>query len=153
MLRSNSDPNLLLFDPEIERILRRARQVRRRVDFEYILCSQAAELADSDFRTSSDTSTFTMGDVPQLTLKKLGGAYTVLDNQCTRYPDLNANFELKSGLINVLPRFHRLSPLGIKPIFDELFYLGSTSNLENGAYAYTPKALVHTHPRLDNIYK
>ncbi|MED6221581.1 hypothetical protein PIB30_056115, partial [Stylosanthes scabra] len=34
MLRSDSYPDLLVFDPEIERTLRCARQVRRRIEFE-----------------------------------------------------------------------------------------------------------------------
>ncbi|MED6165573.1 hypothetical protein PIB30_100843 [Stylosanthes scabra] len=42
---SNSDPNLLLFDPEIERTLRRARQVRCRIELENNLRSQTGNLA------------------------------------------------------------------------------------------------------------
>ncbi|MED6159298.1 hypothetical protein PIB30_041051 [Stylosanthes scabra] len=68
MLRSNLDPDLLLFDPEIERTLRRARQVSRRIEFENNLCSQAQELAsennsvhssdsDTDFEFSSSSDT------------------------------------------------------------------------------------------------
>ncbi|MED6118080.1 hypothetical protein PIB30_116308, partial [Stylosanthes scabra] len=41
----------------------------------------------------------------RLTLKQLGGASTAFDNQPNRFPELNANFELKSGLINLLPKF------------------------------------------------
>ncbi|MED6178259.1 hypothetical protein PIB30_105856, partial [Stylosanthes scabra] len=87
MLRSNSDPNLLLFDPKIERTFRRARQVRRRVEFENNLRSQTENLAsvnnssyssDSDFdfeiSSSSDTGTSNMGDLPMITLKQMGGA-------------------------------------------------------------------------------
>ncbi|MED6160449.1 hypothetical protein PIB30_051584 [Stylosanthes scabra] len=67
---SNSDPNLLFFDPEIVRTLRRARQVRRRIEFENNLHSQTENMAsennsaysfDSDFDydilSSSDTGT------------------------------------------------------------------------------------------------
>ncbi|MED6138479.1 hypothetical protein PIB30_074576, partial [Stylosanthes scabra] len=80
---SNFDPNLLLFDPEIERTLRRARQVRRRIEFENNLRSQTENLAsennsafsfDSDFDcdilSSSDTGTSNMGDLPRITLKQ-----------------------------------------------------------------------------------
>ncbi|MED6224266.1 hypothetical protein PIB30_082394 [Stylosanthes scabra] len=87
MLRSNSDPNLLLFDPEIERTLRRAKQVRRRIEFENNLRSQTENLAsvnnsscssdsdfDSDILSSSDTGNFNMGDLPRITLKQMGGA-------------------------------------------------------------------------------
>ncbi|MED6140615.1 hypothetical protein PIB30_094955 [Stylosanthes scabra] len=84
---SNSDPNLLLFDPEIKRTLRRARQVRRRIEFENNLCSQTKNLAsennsayssdfdfDCDRLSSSDTGTSNMGDLPRITLKQVGGA-------------------------------------------------------------------------------
>ncbi|MED6210816.1 hypothetical protein PIB30_067699 [Stylosanthes scabra] len=120
MLRLNSDPHLMLFDPEIERTLWHAAQVRRRAELENTLRSQATRLAsdndsvfsfDSDFESrtsSSNTGTFTMGDVPRLMLKQLGGASIALENQPTRYSELNANFELKSGLINLLPKFHGL---------------------------------------------
>ncbi|MED6113643.1 hypothetical protein PIB30_072778 [Stylosanthes scabra] len=120
MLRSNSDPDLPLFDLEIERTLRYARQVRRRAELENTLHSQAMRLAsdndsvyssDSDFESrtsSSDIGRFTMGVVPRLTLKQLGGASTALENQPTKYSELNANFKLKSGLINLLPKFHGL---------------------------------------------
>ncbi|MED6200181.1 hypothetical protein PIB30_082575 [Stylosanthes scabra] len=87
MLRSNSDPNLLLFDLEIERTLRRARQVRCRIEFENNLRSQTENLAsennfayssDSDFDCdrlySSNTGTSNMGDLPRITLKQMGGA-------------------------------------------------------------------------------
>ncbi|MED6149885.1 hypothetical protein PIB30_066923 [Stylosanthes scabra] len=90
---SNSDPNLLLFDPEIERTLRRARQVRRRIEFVSNLRSQTENLAsvnnssyssnsdfDSDILSSSDTGTSNMGDLPRITLKQMGGASMALEN-------------------------------------------------------------------------
>ncbi|MED6171570.1 hypothetical protein PIB30_041866 [Stylosanthes scabra] len=65
---SNSSPNLLLFDPEIERTLRRSRQVRRQIEFESNLHSQTKNLAsendsaysfdpdfDNELSTSSDS--------------------------------------------------------------------------------------------------
>ncbi|MED6148885.1 hypothetical protein PIB30_057246, partial [Stylosanthes scabra] len=98
---SNSDPNLLLFDPEIERTLRRARQVRRRIEFENNLRSQTEYLAsvnnssyssDSDFDfeiSSSDTGTSNMGDLSRITLKQMGGTSMALENQPIRFPELN----------------------------------------------------------------
>ncbi|MED6186067.1 hypothetical protein PIB30_063204 [Stylosanthes scabra] len=87
MLRSNFDPNLLLFYSEIERTLRRARQVRRRIEFENNLRSQTKNLAsmnnssyssdsdsDCDILSSSDTGTSNMGDLPRITLKQMGRA-------------------------------------------------------------------------------
>ncbi|MED6150014.1 hypothetical protein PIB30_068061 [Stylosanthes scabra] len=116
MLRSNSYPNLLLLDPEIERTLRRTRKIRRRIEFENNLHSQTENLAsvnnssyssDSDFDcdilSSFDTGTSNMGDLPRITLKQMGGASMALENQPVRFPELNENFELKSGLINLLP--------------------------------------------------
>ncbi|MED6135822.1 hypothetical protein PIB30_050250 [Stylosanthes scabra] len=96
---SNSDPNLLLFDPEIERTLRRARQVRRRIEFENNLRSQTENLAsvnnssyssDFDFEISpsSHTGTSNMGDIPRITLKQMGGASMALENQPFRFPEL-----------------------------------------------------------------
>ncbi|MED6222673.1 hypothetical protein PIB30_066559 [Stylosanthes scabra] len=109
MLRSHSDPGSLLFDPEIERTLRRTRQARRRAElarlaldnnpFYFSECS-----SDSDTQSSSSVSgTPTMAE--RLTLKQLGGACTAFDNLPNRFPELSANFELKSGLINLLPKF------------------------------------------------
>ncbi|MED6153830.1 hypothetical protein PIB30_105914, partial [Stylosanthes scabra] len=104
--------------PEIEITLRRARQVRHRVQFEEHLRSQVEELtsdnnsvyssaSETNFElSSSDPGTSVTGDNPRLTLKQLGGASTALENQPSKYPELNANFELKSGLINLLPKFH-----------------------------------------------
>ncbi|MED6127846.1 hypothetical protein PIB30_092040 [Stylosanthes scabra] len=104
MLRSHSDPGLLLFDPEIERTLRRARQARRRAKLARLALDNIPfDWSDSDSNTqttSSDTGTFNMGE--KLTLKQIGGASTAFDNQPNRFPELNSNFELKSSLINLL---------------------------------------------------
>ncbi|MED6187995.1 hypothetical protein PIB30_081761, partial [Stylosanthes scabra] len=97
---SNSDPNLLLFDPEIERTLRRARQVRRRIEFENNLRSRTENLAsennssyssdsefDRDTLSFSDTGTSNMGDLPRITLKQMDGASMALENQPVRFPE------------------------------------------------------------------
>ncbi|MED6141238.1 hypothetical protein PIB30_101270 [Stylosanthes scabra] len=70
MLRSHLDLDLLLFDPEIKRTLRRARHVRRRAELENTLRSQAARLASgcnlihwSDSDTDSDTRTISLDTV------------------------------------------------------------------------------------------
>ncbi|MED6207981.1 hypothetical protein PIB30_040662 [Stylosanthes scabra] len=80
MKTSTSTPDLLLFDPEIKRTLRHARQVRRQIKFESNLHSQTNDLAsenysmyssdpDFDLDLSSTPGTSTMGDVLRLTLK------------------------------------------------------------------------------------
>ncbi|MED6138780.1 hypothetical protein PIB30_077784 [Stylosanthes scabra] len=68
MLSSKSDLNLLLFDPEIERTLRRARL------------------------SSSDTGTSNMGDLNRIIVKQMGGASMALENQPVRFPELNDQF-------------------------------------------------------------
>ncbi|MED6209959.1 hypothetical protein PIB30_059639, partial [Stylosanthes scabra] len=110
--------DLLVFDPETERSLRHIRQVRRRIQFENSQYSQIEEAfseSDSAYSSafeidfelpSSDLGTSTMGDFPRITLKQMDGASMALENQPVRFPELNENFELKSGLINLLPRFH-----------------------------------------------
>ncbi|KAI9102339.1 hypothetical protein K1719_023541 [Acacia pycnantha] len=45
------------------------------------------------------------------TLKELGAHDVNYQPLCIQYPDLLANFELKSGLIHLLPKFHGLAPL------------------------------------------
>ncbi|MED6151361.1 hypothetical protein PIB30_081795 [Stylosanthes scabra] len=106
---SHSDPGSLLFDPEIERTLRRTRQAKRRAKLVRLALNNNHFYSfdcSSDFNTRSSFSvsgTSTMAE--RLTLKQLGGASTAFDNQPNRFPELNANIELKSRLINLLPNF------------------------------------------------
>ncbi|MED6109512.1 hypothetical protein PIB30_034304 [Stylosanthes scabra] len=105
---SHSSPGSLLFDPEIERTLRRTRQARRRAELARLALNNnpfySDSSSDSDTQSSSSVSgTSTMAE--RLTLKQLGGASTAFDNQPNRFPELNTNFELRSGLINLLPKF------------------------------------------------
>ncbi|MED6171174.1 hypothetical protein PIB30_038322 [Stylosanthes scabra] len=104
---SHSSTGSLLFDLEIERTLRRTRQARHRAKLARLaLNNNPFSDSSSDFDTqssSSVSSTSTMAE--RLTLKQLGCASTAFDNQPNRFLELNANFELKSGLINLLPKF------------------------------------------------
>ncbi|MED6125191.1 hypothetical protein PIB30_066370 [Stylosanthes scabra] len=76
--RSHSDPGSLLFDPEIERTLRRTRQARRRAELARLSLNSnpfysSDSSSDSDTQSSSSvSSTSTMAE--RLTLKQLGGA-------------------------------------------------------------------------------
>ncbi|MED6141865.1 hypothetical protein PIB30_107700, partial [Stylosanthes scabra] len=84
-------PDLLVFDPEIERSLRHIRQVKRRIQFENTRYSQIEEAfseSDSAYSSasetgielpSSDSGTPTMGDVPRITLKQMGRASMALE--------------------------------------------------------------------------
>ncbi|MED6211356.1 hypothetical protein PIB30_072898 [Stylosanthes scabra] len=93
---SNLNPNLLDFDSEIERTLRRARQVRRRIEFENSLRSQTENLATEETSVQSSYSdsksdfeipfspthagTHTMEEHPTVTLRQMGGASMALEN-------------------------------------------------------------------------
>ena len=46
---------------------------------------------------------------PAMTIKELVLLHLHFQNWCINYPDINANFELKSGLIHLLPKFNGLS--------------------------------------------
>ncbi|MED6172588.1 hypothetical protein PIB30_051470 [Stylosanthes scabra] len=77
--------------------------LRARIGGAGILENNSQYSSDSDidfeFLTSSDIGTSIMGDVQRLTLKQLGGVSAAMENQLTRYPKLNANFELKEDPI------------------------------------------------------
>ncbi|MED6190908.1 hypothetical protein PIB30_110606, partial [Stylosanthes scabra] len=106
MLRSHSDSNLVPYDPEIERTLRNLRRIRRQNHFENHRENTAPEeetiyssVSESDFEPPfSDTGTIVMADNPNqgLTLRELCSPDLAFQLQHARYPELNANFELKS---------------------------------------------------------
>ncbi|MED6157726.1 hypothetical protein PIB30_025998 [Stylosanthes scabra] len=122
--RSNPNPDLLDLDLELERTLRRARQVRRRIQFENSLYSRTENLATDEISVDSSLSdsksekffspthagTLNMAEPPRITLSQMGEASVALENQPVRYHELNENFELNTGLINLLPRFHGIPP-------------------------------------------
>ncbi|MED6111563.1 hypothetical protein PIB30_053367 [Stylosanthes scabra] len=104
---SNPNPDLLDLDLELERTLRRARQVRRRIEFENSLYSQTENLATEEIFVDSSLSdseseklfsptragTLNMAEPPRITLHQMGGASVALENQLVRYPELNENFD------------------------------------------------------------
>ncbi|MED6150487.1 hypothetical protein PIB30_072761 [Stylosanthes scabra] len=148
MLRSNSDPDLLVFNPEIERSLKHIRQVKRRIQFENTQYSQIKEVfseTDSTYSSafetdielpSSDSGTSAMGDLPRITLKQMGGASMALENQPVQFPELNENFELKSGLQedNTVAASHN-------------FYENQQSPPNNRQYYTQPQAQNSQNPR------
>ena len=85
MIRFSNGPRLD-FDPEIERTLlttRRSHKINKKIT----IPKQMANLHDKTFK--------------ELTTPNV--AYQPL---CIDYPELNAPFELKYGLIHLLPTFH-----------------------------------------------
>ncbi|KAK4283959.1 hypothetical protein QN277_000855 [Acacia crassicarpa] len=125
--------DLLPFDPEIERTILAARRVvslsrginiELDIELEHSDCVHSVDLSDcvcvSD-STSDSLVVFTdsssnfanseiMADqVDRPTLKELATPDVGNQNLYIQYPELAANFELKSGLIHLLPKFHGLA--------------------------------------------
>ncbi|KAI9128603.1 hypothetical protein K1719_000086 [Acacia pycnantha] len=78
-------------------------------------CVHSIDLSDSDSDSISDSLVSTNSDIMagehanHHTLKELGAPDVNYQPLCIQYPDLAANFELKSGLIHLLPKFHGLA--------------------------------------------
>ncbi|KAI9125919.1 hypothetical protein K1719_003337 [Acacia pycnantha] len=142
--RNNTNPeDLLPFDPEIERTILTARRVvslshkinteldtELHSDCDHSDCVHSIDLSDSYSDSIPDSlvvftdscSNFANSDVmaerqaDHATLKELGAPDVNYQPLCIQYPNLAANFELKSGLIHLLPKFHGLAvsaPLSI----------------------------------------
>lgn len=106
MTRS-SYSHILDIDPEIERTfhaLNRARRIRERTTSEVEI--------NIEFETKAEhiNNTTPMADnMLNRTLKELAAPDVNYQPLCIQYPDLDADFELKSGLIHLLPKFHGLA--------------------------------------------
>ncbi|KAI9124677.1 hypothetical protein K1719_004599 [Acacia pycnantha] len=80
-------------------------------------CVHSIDLSDCDSDSISDSLVSTNSDIMageqanHHTLKELGAPDVNYQPLCIQYPDLAANFELKSGLIHLLPKFHGLAGL------------------------------------------
>ncbi|KAI9109819.1 hypothetical protein K1719_018860 [Acacia pycnantha] len=78
-------------------------------------CVHSIDLSDCDSDSISDNLVSTNSDIMageqanHHTLKELGAPDVNYQPLCIQYPDLAANFELKSGLIHLLPKFHGLA--------------------------------------------
>ncbi|KAI9128941.1 hypothetical protein K1719_000424 [Acacia pycnantha] len=78
-------------------------------------CVHSIDLSDCDSDSISDSLVSTNSDIMageqanHHTLKELGAPDVNYQPLCIQYPDLAANFELKSGLIHLLPKFHGLA--------------------------------------------
>ncbi|KAJ9147947.1 hypothetical protein P3X46_030059 [Hevea brasiliensis] len=96
----------LIFDPKVEKT---AKQLRK-------LAKQARQIpntskgAQSPKELSSDSdSIFENETMAARTLKELAAPDLNQQPLCIQYPILNVTFELKSGLIHLLPKFHSLA--------------------------------------------
>ena len=92
------------YDPEIERTLRRLRRKVRRNLEEHDLALDSLFASDSDLEGEEVMAR-------NQTLKELATPDLNQQPLCITFRTLNATttFELKSGLIHLLPNFHRLA--------------------------------------------
>nr|KYP43769.1 hypothetical protein KK1_034747 [Cajanus cajan] len=113
------------FDPEIERTLHyRLRSRSSQDNNSSIVNSKVVINSTFNFQSCSNSDTFNfqscsssktdsefdiMADNRELTLKELATPNVVYQPWCVQYPDNQTNYELKSGLIHFLPKFHGLA--------------------------------------------
>ncbi|QHO24441.1 uncharacterized protein DS421_12g372260 [Arachis hypogaea] len=139
MTRFLSDPSLARYDPKIERTLLHLRKARRRLAFgggeKVSTNSPTISKVDSESafeegtvysskdttnNSSIDLGTDTMAAPRRVTLKEAGAPDFVLQPTHIRHPVLNANFDLKTALINLLPKYQGLSRCRAKEWFYSL---------------------------------
>ncbi|XP_027185081.1 uncharacterized protein LOC113783207 [Coffea eugenioides] len=105
----------LIFDPEVKKIARRTRKETRQLRKEQSSAASQrpeprGEPTDSfgDTSTDSDQEEVTMANAR--TLRELAAPDLNQQHLCITFPNLsdNTSFELKSGLIHLLPSFHGL---------------------------------------------
>ncbi|RDY13839.1 hypothetical protein CR513_01190, partial [Mucuna pruriens] len=114
MTRSSTDP-LYIFDPEIELTLRRLRKIRNTTV--NISSSVNSAINSDQFCTDhfiASTNIFTeprQMENHDRTLKELATPNVVYQPWCIQYPQLELaqTYELKSGLIHLLLKFHGLA--------------------------------------------
>ncbi|KAL4374079.1 hypothetical protein AHAS_Ahas05G0145900 [Arachis hypogaea] len=116
MTRSLPDPSLAIFDPKIERTLSCIRQARRRLASEggevvttnsLVLSEDKSEASFKEETSSSSTDsvdlrTDNMAALHRVTLQEAGAPNFTLPPFQARHPNLGADIELKTTLINLL---------------------------------------------------
>ncbi|KAK7359569.1 hypothetical protein VNO77_01530 [Canavalia gladiata] len=104
MTRSNPE-NLYAYDPEIDRTFHHLKRAHRKHSF-----SNNQESNSSDFSSLNfDSFKYSAKNMADRTLKELAAPDVAYQPLCIQYPDVDAPFELKSGLIHLLPKFHGLA--------------------------------------------
>ncbi|XP_071905840.1 uncharacterized protein [Coffea arabica] len=105
----------LVFDPEVEKTARRTRKETRQLREEHSSATSQrpeseVEPTDSFGNTSSDSDQEEFTTANAQTLRELAAPDLTQQPLCITFPALNDNipFELKSGLIQLLPSFHGL---------------------------------------------
>ncbi|KAL4347002.1 hypothetical protein GQ457_17G001710 [Hibiscus cannabinus] len=117
MTRSNPT-ELVEFDPEIEASARRAQGQLRREKKKRREQSNSERTADSTNEESTDSTNHPNDPTPPIkvprapmaeqTIRQLAAAPTVQQPLCITFPQGDTPFQLKTGLIHLLPTFHGL---------------------------------------------
>ncbi|KAK4391634.1 hypothetical protein Sango_1941200 [Sesamum angolense] len=100
----------LTFDPEIEKTARRLRRETKQHTEEASTSYEDGKDITLEFGESSGKSEEeVMTIVPERTINDMTSPDLNQQPLCIEYPDLEVNFELKSGLIHLLPTFRGLA--------------------------------------------
>ncbi|KAL2251406.1 UNVERIFIED_CONTAM: hypothetical protein Sindi_2262900 [Sesamum indicum] len=98
----------LEFNPEIEKTACRLRKETKQHKEEASTSSKPATNSELDVSTSNDSKDEVMAHNPKRTIKEMTSLDLSQQPLYIEYPNLNVDFELKSGLIHLLPIFHGL---------------------------------------------
>ena len=117
MTRSN--PGILHpIDPEIDRTFHLLNRIHRRPSFTdtqegsnltVIDLSDSASLHSDNSEHSSHSDLDNTKNMAERTLKELATPDVTYQPLCIQYPNIDEPFELRSGLIQLLPKFHGLA--------------------------------------------
>ncbi|KAL0414212.1 UNVERIFIED_CONTAM: hypothetical protein Sradi_1622900 [Sesamum radiatum] len=99
----------LVFDPEIEKTARRLRKETKQLKGEASTSSESETGLALDIPTFSDSEEEVMAQNPERTIKEMTSLDLNQQPLCIEYPTLDVDFELKSGLIHLLPTFRGLA--------------------------------------------
>ncbi|KAL0408331.1 UNVERIFIED_CONTAM: hypothetical protein Sradi_1767500 [Sesamum radiatum] len=99
----------LIFDPEIEKTARRLRKETKQLKGEASTSSESETGLALDIPTFSDSEEEVMAQNPERTIKEMTSLDLNQQPLCIEYPTLDVDFELKSGLIHLLPTFRGLA--------------------------------------------
>ncbi|KAL0362574.1 UNVERIFIED_CONTAM: hypothetical protein Scaly_1212600 [Sesamum calycinum] len=100
----------LTFDPEIEKTARRLRWETKQHTEEASTSYEDGKDITLEFEESSgESEEEVMAIVPERTINDMTSPDLNQQPLCIEYPDLEVNFELKSGLIHLLPTFRGLA--------------------------------------------
>ncbi|KAL4350398.1 hypothetical protein AHAS_Ahas10G0138000 [Arachis hypogaea] len=131
MTQSQSDPSIAVFDSEFKRTLLHIRQVKHRLDYTASTSAPFEEHSstlvqsdndlDSSFNEGTSYSSIGTPDIPlsivgdndmgeprRIFLHEQGVLDIVLQLLQARNSNIDANFELKNSMINLLPKHHGL---------------------------------------------